>query len=100
MSTAITSAPSWANRTACARPCPRAAPVTSTTFPSTLPAMTDLLVSWVRGHLNGTECRSCRDERSLGKERRDRRRHVTEVSHPDQPAVADPGQVPAQLQIV
>src|SRR5262249_46115886 len=34
MSTAMTSAPSAANRTASARPCPRAAPVMNTTWPS------------------------------------------------------------------
>ena len=33
MSTAMMSAPSAARRTACARPCPRAAPVISATFP-------------------------------------------------------------------
>src|SRR6476661_3914658 len=39
MSTAMMSAPSDANRTACARPCPRAAPVMNATLPSTRPAM-------------------------------------------------------------
>src|SRR5690349_18679023 len=39
MSTAMMSAPSCASRIASARPCPRAAPVTSATFPSTRPAM-------------------------------------------------------------
>src|SRR3954465_12633536 len=38
-STAMMSAPSCASRTACARPCPRAAPVTNATLPSTRPAM-------------------------------------------------------------
>src|SRR5450759_4992082 len=33
MSTAMMSAPSWASRTASARPCPRAAPVMKATFP-------------------------------------------------------------------
>src|SRR5689334_12014047 len=37
MSTAMMSAPSRARRSACARPCPRAAPVISATLPSRLP---------------------------------------------------------------
>src|SRR5258705_1666029 len=46
-STAMTSAPSWASRTACDRPWPRAAPVMKATLPATRPAMlrtTSLLV--------------------------------------------------------
>src|SRR3984885_11003526 len=39
MSTAMTAAPSWANRTACARPCPRAAPVMNATLPSNCPVI-------------------------------------------------------------
>src|SRR6516225_8710798 len=38
MSTAMMSAPSWASRTACDRPCPRAAPVMKATLPSSFPA--------------------------------------------------------------
>ena len=37
MSETMTSAPSRASRTACARPCPRAAPVTNATRPSRVP---------------------------------------------------------------
>src|ERR1700747_3008060 len=46
-STAMMSAPSWASRTACDRPWPRAAPVMKATLPATRPAMlriTSLLV--------------------------------------------------------
>src|ERR1700721_2680089 len=39
MSTAMTAAPSWANRAACARPCPRAAPVMNATLPSNCPVI-------------------------------------------------------------
>src|SRR3954470_15873237 len=46
-STAMMSAPSEASRTACARPCSRAAPVMKATLPSTRPVMTCSLVGWV-----------------------------------------------------
>jgi hypothetical protein len=39
MSTAMMSAPSSANRIACARPCPRAAPVMKATLPANVPVM-------------------------------------------------------------
>src|SRR5581483_6878683 len=47
--TAMMSAPSWANRTACARPCPRAAPVMNATLPSTRPAIVTSFPSFVFG---------------------------------------------------
>jgi len=45
MSMAMMSAPSCANRTACARPWPRAAPVMNATLPSTRPAITNSILS-------------------------------------------------------
>jgi hypothetical protein len=40
-STAMMSAPSWASRTACDRPWPRAAPLMKATLPATRPAMSE-----------------------------------------------------------
>src|SRR6478752_3400281 len=45
-STAMMSAPSSARRTACDRPCPRAAPVMNATLPSTLPISDLSFVTW------------------------------------------------------
>ena len=63
MSTAMMSAPSWASRIAWLRPCPRAAPVTNATLPSTRPIVSPLPVTrgdYVPGPVMRREPRSVR----------------------------------------
>src|SRR5215831_14392542 len=50
MSIAMMSAPSWARRIACDRPCPRAAPVTKATLPSRSPMVPPMGLEVREGH--------------------------------------------------